>query len=45
MPGPKLPPVAMTAEERAALERLARRPTPGSYLRSEPGSYCWQLIG
>ena len=27
MPGPKLPPVEMTSEERAALERLVRRPT------------------
>src|SRR5438034_230092 len=32
MPGPKLPPVEMTAEERAALERLVRRHTTGQQL-------------
>ena len=29
MPGPKLPPVEVTAEERAALERMVRRHTTG----------------
>jgi putative transposase len=32
MPGPKPPPVELTGEERAALERLARRPTTGQQL-------------
>ena len=32
MPGPKLPSVEMTAEERAALERLVRRHTTGQQL-------------
>ena len=32
MPGPKLPPVEMTAEERAALERVVRRHTTGQQL-------------
>jgi putative transposase len=32
MPGPKLPPVEMTAEERAGLERLVRRHTTGQQL-------------
>ena len=32
MPGPKLPPVAMTADERAALEQLVRRHTTGQQL-------------
>ena len=32
MPGPKLPPVEVTAEERAELERLVRRHTTGQQL-------------
>ncbi len=32
MPGPKLPPIEVTVERRAALERLARRPTTGQQL-------------
>jgi putative transposase len=32
MPGPKPPPVEVTAEERAELERLVRRPTTGQQL-------------
>jgi putative transposase len=32
MPGPKPPPVEVTVEERAALERSARRPTTGQQL-------------
>jgi putative transposase len=32
MPGPKPPPIEVTAEERAALERLVRRPTTGQQL-------------
>jgi putative transposase len=32
MPGPKPPPVEVTGEERAALERLVRRPTTGQQL-------------
>jgi len=32
MPGPKLPPVEVNAAERAALERLVRRPTTGQQL-------------
>ena len=32
MPGPKPPPVGVTGEERAALERLVRRPTTGQQL-------------
>ena len=32
MPGPKLPPVDLAAEERAALERLVRRHTTGQQL-------------
>lgn len=32
MPGPKPPPVELSGEERAALERLIRRPTTGQQL-------------
>ena len=32
MPGPKPPPIEVTAEERAELERLVRRPTTGQQL-------------
>lgn len=32
MPGPKLPAIELTAEERGELERLARRPTTGQQL-------------
>jgi transposase len=32
MPGPKLPPIEVSGEERAELERLVRRPTTGQQL-------------
>jgi putative transposase len=32
MPGPKPPPIELSGEERAALERLVRRPTTGQQL-------------
>jgi transposase len=32
MPGPKPPPIEVTVEQRAALERLVRRPTTGQQL-------------
>ncbi len=32
MPGPRLPAIELTAEERGELERLARRPTTGQQL-------------